>query len=471
VVGNSFGTRQESETDRAGRCRAVGHSLPDPLRREVPRLGYTSGNVRKTSAGGNEIPRKRPRSPEATNSDHRNGTTRRERRGTGAPRSTAPVQERAYLVGVDMRQPDTMSLDESMRELGRLVRTAGGTVVGTTTQRRARPAPATFVGSGKIDEIVAARETTNYTMVVFDDALSPSQQLNVEQALGVKVLDRSALILDIFASRAWTREATLQVELAQHEYLLPRLRGQWQHLERTEGAIGARGPGETQLETDRRLIGARITRLKSGIKTVKKQRAQQRARRERFGVPTVALVGYTNAGKSSLMRALAGANVFAADAPFATLDPVTRRVGSGTAESFLLTDTVGFMQKLPTELVSAFRATLEELNTADLLLHVVDATSTAIAAQHATVLRTLDDLGLSEVPMLTVLNKADGVVRTNGQPVAGEEDLDTLPLPELPGMNSECRYASATAGWGIDALRIHLLYEFFGATLEAQPVG
>jgi GTPase len=370
-----------------------------------------------------------------------------------------------------MRQPGAMSLDESMRELARLVRTAGGTVVGTTTQRRARPAPATFVGSGKIEEIVAARGTTKYTMVVFDDALTPSQQLNVEKALGVKVLDRSALILDIFASRARTREATLQVELAQHEYLLPRLRGQWQHLERTEGAIGSRGPGETQLETDRRLIGARITRLKSGIKTVRKQRAQQRARRERFGVPTVALVGYTNAGKSSLMRALAGADVFAADAPFATLDPVTRRVGSGTAESFLLTDTVGFMQKLPTQLVSAFKATLEELNTADLLLHVVDAASTAVDAQHATVLQTLDDLDLSETPMLTVLNKADSLTLPDGRPVASSADLEALPMPELAGMTGEACYASATEGWGIDSLRKRLLYEFFGATLEPQPVG
>jgi GTP-binding protein HflX len=260
------------------------------------------------------------------------------------------------------------------------------------------------------------------------------------------------------------------VELAQHEYLLPRLRGQWQHLERTEGAIGARGPGETQLETDRRLIGARITRLKSGIKTVRKQRALQRARRERFGAPTVALVGYTNAGKSSLMRALAGADVFAADAPFATLDPVTRRVGSGTAESFLLTDTVGFMQKLPTQLVSAFKATLEELNTADLLLHVVDATATAVAAQHATVLRTLDDLGLGAVPILTVLNKADGLLRTDGQPVICDDDLNAVPLPELPGMSSDFCYASATEGWGINELRMRLLYEFFGATLPPQAV-
>lgn len=362
-----------------------------------------------------------------------------------------------------------MSVEESLRELGRLVRTAGGTVVGTTVQRRRSPDPATYIGSGKVEEIISQRSGTDYTTVIFDDALSPSQQLNLEEELKVKVLDRSALILDIFASRAQTREASLQVELAQHEYLMPRLRGQWQHLERTEGAIGSRGPGETQLETDRRLIGARITRLKSQIKQVRKQRALQRARRERFGIPTVALVGYTNAGKSSLLRALAGADVLAADAPFATLDPVTRRVGSGTAESFLLTDTVGFMQKLPTQLVSAFRATLEELEVADLLLHVVDATSTALAAQHATVLSTLDGLGLSELPMLTVLNKADELTFDNGEPLTGEADFEALPIPELPGLTGEVRYVSATEGWGIDALRKRLLYEFFGATLT--PVG
>ena len=358
-----------------------------------------------------------------------------------------------------------MSTEESLRELGRLVRTAGGSVVGSTTQRRRSPDPATYIGSGKVDEIVERREASGYTMVVFDDALSPSQQLNLEKTLAVKVLDRSALILDIFASRARTREASLQVELAQHEYLLPRLRGQWQHLERTEGAIGTRGPGETQLETDRRLIGARISRLKAGIEAVRKQRALQRARRERFGIPTVALVGYTNAGKSSLLRTLAGANVLAADAPFATLDPVTRRVGSGTAESFLLTDTVGFMQKLPTQLVSAFRATLEELEVADLLLHVVDATHSAFEAQHATVLTTLADLGLADLPILTVFNKADELLLPDGSPIEGEADFEALPTPRLPGLVGEARYVSATEGWGTDALRERLLYEFFGATL------
>ena len=223
----------------------------------------------------------------------------------------------------------------------------------------------------------------------------------------VKVLDRSALILDIFASRAHTREASLQVELAQHEYLLPRLRGQWQHLERTEGAIGTRGPGETQLETDRRLIGSRISRLKQQIENVRKQRTQQRSRRNRYGMPSIALIGYTNAGKSSLLRSLAGADVLIADAPFATLDPVTRRIGSQNGESILVTDTVGFMQKLPTQLMSAFRATLEELTNADLFLHVVDSETTAMKSQYETVLDTLRQLGLSDVPIITVLNKAD----------------------------------------------------------------
>ncbi len=355
-----------------------------------------------------------------------------------------------------------MSTEESVRELARLVRTAGGRVVGETVQRRPRPDRATYIGAGKVDEVKAARETTGYTMVVFDDPLSPSQQLNLEKALDVKVLDRSALILDIFASRAKTREASLQVELAQHEYLLPRLRGQWQHLERMEGAIGSRGPGETQLETDRRLIGQRIARLKKQIEAVRRHRALQRSRRERQGMPVVALVGYTNAGKSSLMRALAGAKVLAANAPFATLDPVTRRVGSGREEAFLLTDTVGFMQKLPTQLISAFRATLEELEKADLLLHVVDVTSPAAKAQAESVAATLEGLGLQDVPVLTVLNKVDGLRLQDGSTVTSEAELP--PARELNplGPDGEAICTSATEGWGIDALRARLLFEFFG---------
>ena len=359
-----------------------------------------------------------------------------------------------------------MTAEESLLELGQLVRTAGGRVVGSSAQHRRHVDPATYVGSGKVEEIVAERKESDYSLVVFDDALSPTQQFNLEKALGVKVLDRSALILDIFASRARTREASLQVELAQHEYLMPRLRGQWEHLDRLDGAIGSRGPGETQLETDRRLIGARIVRLKKQIKQVQQQRALQRNRRQRQGLPVVALVGYTNAGKSSLMRALSGADVLAVDAVFATLDPVTRRVGSGEAEAFLLTDTVGFMQKLPTQLLSAFRATLEELQTADLLLHVIDGTSHAVEAQQRTVEATLAELGLTDTPTLSVVNKIDGL-ELDGRTVEREEDLAALVALNPLGIDGEVLYTSATTGLGVDALRRRLLYEFFGATSAA----
>jgi len=363
-----------------------------------------------------------------------------------------------------------MTARESLRELGRLVRAAGAVVVGQTMQRRPHPDPATYVGTGKLDEIREARETTGYTLVVFDEQLSPAQQLRLESALAVKVLDRSALILDIFASRARTREAALQVDLAQHEYLLPRLRGQWQHLERMEGAVGLRGPGETQLETDRRLIGQRIARLKREIESVHRQRALHRRRRMREGVPVVALVGYTNAGKSSLLRALAGADVLAADTLFATLDPLTRRVGLPGGETVLLTDTVGFIQKLPTQLISAFRATLEELESADLLLHVVDATSPAIEAQWTTVMETLDSLGLSDKPMLTVLNKADGLTFEDGSPVQGPEDLAHVPITS-PAPGAGALLVSALHGWGIDALRRRLAFELLGTEASApSPV-
>jgi GTP-binding protein HflX len=354
-----------------------------------------------------------------------------------------------------------MSAEESLRELARLARTAGALVVGQSLQRRPHPDPATYIGAGKLEEIQAAREETGYTLVVFDEQLTPTQQLRLESGLQVKVLDRSALILDIFASRARTREASLQVELAQHEYLLPRLRGQWQHLERLEGAIGSRGPGETQIETDRRLIGRRISMLKAQIKDVSKQRALHRRRRERDGTPVVALVGYTNAGKSSLLRALADAEVFAADALFATLDPLTRRVEMPGGNAFLVTDTVGFIQKLPTQLISAFRATLEELDSADLLLHVVDATSPAIEAQWATVMETLHELGLSEKPTLTVLNKADGLTRPDGSPVESERDLASVDIVS-PAPEGGALLVSALRGWGIEALRRRLAYEVLG---------
>ena len=423
------------------------------------------------------IPRKRPRS------GRRNGEDGRGTNGTAGSQSvrrsthvTTPAQERAYLVGLDYGQRATMGPRESLRELARLARTAGATVVGQTLQRRKRPEPATYIGAGKLEEIIGLREETDYSVVIFDEQLSPGQQLRLESALEVKVLDRSALILDIFASRASTREAALQVDLAQHEYLLPRLRGQWQHLERLEGAIGSRGPGETQLETDRRLIGGRISRLKKQIGGVRRQRELHRSRRRREGIPVVALVGYTNAGKSSLLQSLAGSDTLTADALFATLDPLTRRVGTDDAETFLLTDTVGFIQKLPTQLISAFRATLEELESADVLLHVVDTTSEAASAQSETVLETLAALGIAGTPMLTVLNKADDLALPDGSSPTCEADLARIAIdnpardaaeahPDLPNLGTVL--VSALTGWGIAELRTRLGYELFGKGLAA----
>ena len=302
-----------------------------------------------------------------------------------------------------------MSAEDSLTELARLVRTAGGWVVGETTQRREHPDPATYIGSGKLEEVQRARQDTGYSLVVFDEQLSPAQQLRLESALKVKVLDRSALILDIFASRARTREASLQVELAQHEYLLPRLRGQWQHLERMEGAIGSRGPGETQLETDRRLIGLRIARLKRQIDDVRRQRALHRRRRERDGVPVVALVGYTNAGKTTLFNGLTRADAVASDALFVTLDPLVRRVRLPDAREMLVSDTVGFIDRLPHALVAAFGATLEEVVDADVVLHVIDVSNPDYREQIAAVERVLDELGALDVPSVRVFNKVDAV--------------------------------------------------------------
>ena len=285
-----------------------------------------------------------------------------------------------------------------------------------------------------------------------DDELSPSQQRTLEDALKVKVLDRTALILDIFARRAQTREGRLQVELAQYQYLLPRLAGQWSHLERLEGAIGTRGPGETQLETDRRLVRDRIARLKRQIEAVRRQRALYRRRRARAGVPVVALVGYTNAGKSTLMRALSGAEVFTEDKLFATLDPLTRRIKLTDGRTILLSDTVGFIQKLPAQLVAAFRATLEELSTADILVHVVDITHPDAAQQAETVHETLRDLDLSHKPVVAALNKVDLLTRHDGDAIRGLEELREQ--GDLIGFNRpDALLISAQGKWGLDELR------------------
>lgn len=362
---------------------------------------------------------------------------------------TAEPKERVYLVAVEVkgRGNSRWTSESSLEELAQLALTAGANVVGRCIQRLERRTSAYYVGRGKVQELASLRHRLGYSTVIFDEELSPSQQRNLEDALQLKVLDRTALILDIFAQHARTREGALQVELAQHEYLLPRLAGQWTHLERLEGAIGTRGPGETQLETDRRLIRRKIQRLKRQLEEVRRQRALYRRRRARQRVPVISLVGYTNAGKSTLMRALSGADVLVEDKLFATLDPVTRRVALPQGGAFLLTDTVGFIQSLPTQLVAAFRATLEELSEASLLLHVVDITHPDAAEQAQTVEDTLADLGLADKPYITVLNKADLICGPDGSPIEGLEDLSDV-RASLRYWRPDAVLVSAVKGWG-----------------------
>jgi len=332
-----------------------------------------------------------------------------------------------------------------------LAQTAGAEVVGRVVQRLEWPNAAYYIGPGKVQEIASLRPSLNYTMVIFDDELSPTQQRNLERALNVKVIDRTALILDIFAQHAHTREGRLQVELAQHEYLLPRLRGQWPHLERLGGGIGTRGPGETQLEMDRRLVKRRIQQLRRELEEVRRHRALYRRHRAEQGVPVVSLVGYTNAGKSTLMRALSGAEVLVANKLFATLDPVTRRVPLPGGGYFLLTDTVGFINKLPPQLVAAFRATLEELQEADLLLHVIDITHPNAAEQAETVERTLAQLGLADKPRIAVFNKIDCLQKADGRSPPDEGELAYV-LSYLRQWHPQAVLISALRGWGIEEL-------------------
>jgi GTP-binding protein HflX len=352
--------------------------------------------------------------------------------------------------------------EASLEELALLTNTAGAWVVGQSVQRLDSPNPATYIGKGKVQEVVSLQPELDYTTVIFDDELTPSQQRNLEKALDVKVLDRTALILDIFAQHARTREGRLQVELAQHEYILPRLRGQWSHLERLGAGIGTRGPGETQLETDRRLIREKISRLKREIEQVRKQRALHRRQRARQGVPVVSLVGYTNAGKSTLMHALSGADVLVEDRLFATLDPVTRRIRLPSGMNVLLTDTVGFIQKLPTQLVAAFRATLEELEEATLLLHVIDITHPDAERQAETVEETLEALGIADRPKLVALNKADLMEDGTWNTVGGRT--------ALPAWARDGILVSAAQGWGLDELRRRIEVELAQIS-ERERVG
>ncbi len=348
--------------------------------------------------------------------------------------------EKAVLAGLyaDSMDAAQQSTDESLDELEALLETAGGVSRGRILQNRATPEPRTFIGSGKVIEMKQLIDTEGCTLAVFDNELSPSQMRALEGDLGVRVMDRSSLILDIFAQRAATREGRLQVELAQYKYLLPRLTGMWTHLERQAGTsapIGTRGPGETQLETDRRHIRRKISKLEEELESVRKNRATQRRRREKNGVPVIALVGYTNAGKSTLLNVLTDAGIPAKNRLFDTLDTTTRHLKVSDTLEVLLSDTVGFIRKLPHHLVDAFKATLEELCYADLLLHVIDASSPQWQQQAEVVDSLIEELGASETPRIEIFNKCD------------------LRPPELRLRGVDAIEISAKSGEGLDNLR------------------
>ena len=328
--------------------------------------------------------------------------------GRHTMKDTKEDEERAILAGIEsMGAPRAGAPGESMEELERLAQTAGATVVGKFTQRKERPDTAFFLGKGKIEEIGMAVQNLDANLLILDDELTPSQQRNLEQGLGIKVIDRTALILDIFAQRARSREGKLQVELAQMKYHLPRLGGQGLVLSRLGGGIGTRGPGETKLEVDRRRIRNKIHDIERQIEDIRRSRKLHRSRRKESSIPMAALVGYTNAGKSTLLNALTGSEVYAEDQLFATLDPTTRKLELSHNQEILLTDTVGFIQKLPHMLVSAFRATLEEVQEADMLLHVVDCSNKEAEHQIASVIEVLKELKAEAKPTLYVFNKSD----------------------------------------------------------------
>ena len=348
-------------------------------------------------------------------------------------------------------------MGEHLQELERLVDTAGGVVVGEVTQQIDKPNPATYLGKGKVEELRIAIDDKNASLIVFDDELSPSQGKNIEDATGQRVIDRAELILDIFATRARSSEAKMQVELAQLQYMLPRLMRMWAHLEKFRGGIGVRGPGETQLETDRRLINQRIKLLKGRLDDVQKSREVQRSgRRDAF---RASLVGYTNAGKSSILRTIGHApEIFVEDRLFATLDPLTREIDLGENSHVLLTDTVGFIRKLPHNLVASFRATLEEVNEADLLLHVIDASHPVWEEQRDVVEEVLAELGAEEKPLLYVFSK-----------------IDALPESELAAMKERIAnlvpnsvFVSSVTDGGVDPLRRAMLVAMREGTQIAE---
>jgi GTP-binding protein HflX len=353
--------------------------------------------------------------------------------------------EKAFLVAVDTGAEDGWTAQESLSELANLAATAGADVVGAEWQNRRHVDPNWYIGKGKAQELASAKRETGFDVLIADDELSPAQQRALEELLNVKVIDRSRLILDIFALHAQTHEGRLQVELAQLEYQLPRLTRLWTHLSRTGGGIGTRGPGESQLETDRRIIRTRISKMKERVEQVRQQRSTAARGRDRRLWPTVGIVGYTNAGKSTLLNTLVGSEVAKAeDKLFATLDPTSRQVKLGDGQTAIVTDTVGFIHKLPHQLVDAFRATLEEVNRADVLVEVVDASDPHVVEHRATVQTVLDELGAGEKPRLVAFNKADLVERAalNGSAAA----------PAVAGSV----LVSALTGFGMDTLRAEI---------------
>lgn len=365
------------------------------------------------------------------------------------PYSTAPVPERAILVGVDLGRSE-WSCEESLAELARLAETDGAEVVLTMTQRLDAPVPKTFIGKGKVEELCSYVRNLSADVVIFDDELTPSQQANLERAVGepVKIIDRTALILDIFGVHAKTHEGRLQVQLAQLQYVLPRLRGMWSHLvgEQTRGGIGSRfGQGESQLEVDRRLVRARISTLRRELERLERRRGVQSKARWDSGVYRVALVGYTNAGKSTLLNRLTGAGVYVRDELFATLDPTTRALELEEGRKITITDTVGFIQKLPTMLVESFKSTLAEVRAADLVLLVVDASDPHRELEIAAVRSVLEEIGADQIRCVEVLNKCDL--------------LDADDLREVRAVHPDVQFVSALSGEGMRGLLYRVAQE------------
>ena len=362
--------------------------------------------------------------------------------------STGPFRERAVLVGVKVRsQADYWRLEDSLAELAELARAAGANPVALLTQSMNMPSP-TYVGKGKMDELQLVIKREHVDTAIFDDELTPSQQKTLEDKLEIKVIDRTALILDVFAQRARSREGRLQIELAQTEYLLPRLAGQWSHLERLGGGVGTRGPGETQIETDRRLVRRKLSQVKKELGQVRSQRGQQRQQRTGGETTIISLVGYTNAGKSAVFNKITSSKVIERNQLFSTLDTTTRRLYLPSGTGATISDTVGFVHKLPPVLVQAFTATLEEALEADLLVQIIDISSPYAAEQAQVVSDQLSDMGIGDTPRILVLNKLDLVIEGPEEPLT----LDVLGQIDISGYRRVVT-TSATKNWGIVDLR------------------